>query len=151
MIVYADYVESPLAQRWSLPEIFPRDRGDEPALVLVNGGLPGLYIKRGPGLDFDKAKNVVFPCNQVDLPAAARRAEISGHHGVAQLSEVEVGCFFSALAGELMLGNFLGRKSMLGEPIQKMEQGTSGTAGEEAAGDGVAGKQKSTPVYSALL
>ena len=118
---------------------------------MVYGGLPGLYIERCPRLDFHKAKNVAFPCNQVDLSAAARRAEVPGNHGVAQLSEVEVGCFFSTLARELMLSNFLRRKSMLREPIQEIEHGTSGSAGEEAAGYGMAGKQKSTHFTVTLL
>jgi len=131
-VVYADHIETPLARRWEAAQIFPHDSRYLAPLVPVDGRDPGLYVQSGSRLHLHKAEDIVFPSDEIDFSPAARRAVISRHHGVAQLPQMKVRRFFSALAGAMMRGQFLGRQRACGQPVQEPEHGVGGASGKRA-------------------
>jgi len=85
--------------------------------VPVDGRFAGLYIACGARLNFYDAKNIGVPSDQINLSPAARRAEVSRHHYVSQLSQMKVSRLFSPPPGPMMGRNLFRRKGMLGKPI----------------------------------
>ena len=82
-IVYAHNIESP-GTRWGKPpQIFPRHQRYFAPFVPVYGGLGGLYVMRGPGLNFYETENIRIPADQVDLAAATWRAKVARHNHIA--------------------------------------------------------------------
>lgn len=109
-----------------MAQIFARDQFDLLAFVPIDRRFPGFYIARGARLYLYKAKNIVFPSNQVDLSTAPRRAEVTGDHGVTELSEMEIGSFLTAAANEAMGSDFFRRQGVRRQPIEKFKQRVRG-------------------------
>ena len=103
--------------------------------MLIDRRFARLYVKRGAGLNLNEAKHIVVPSDQVDFSPAARRAEVPRHHGVTELSQVEVGCFFAAASGSVMRSDLLRRQRMGGQPVEQAQDGLCGSAGQFAPGD----------------
>jgi hypothetical protein len=129
-IVYAHNIESPLARRWNPPQILSRHLRQFAPFVPVDGRLSSLYVTRGPRLNFDKAKNVGIPANQIDLPAVARRAEVSRHHRVPHFPQIKVCRFFPARASLLMPWPRVGREHAQPHPIQTTNNRSRERCGE---------------------
>src|ERR1700691_4574809 len=108
-IVYADHIETPLARRWNSPKVTPHPPPHQSPLVPVDSRFPGLYIACGARLNFHEAKNIRVPSDQVKLSPAARRAEVSRHHGVSQLAQMKVSRLFSPPPGAMMCRNLFRR------------------------------------------
>jgi hypothetical protein len=117
-IVYAYDIESPLARGRKPPQVLPRHLRNLAPFVPVHRRLRGLYIARGPSLNFNETKNISVPANQVDLPAATRRPEIALHHHISQLSQVEVCVFFPVRTGALVPGPRISREHPPRNPIR---------------------------------
>lgn len=86
-----------------MTQVIASDRDEIATLIFVNGSFGGLHIVRGAGFYFDKAQYFFVPSNEIDFSAAIWRAKISGDHDVALAAQVEVGVFFAAAAGALVL------------------------------------------------
>lgn len=95
VIVYAYYIEPPLARWWQVTPVLARHFGDFPALVPVHSCLGRLHVLCCARFNFNKAKYIVVPSDQVDLSATTRRAIVTGDYGVAQLSEMKVSFLFA--------------------------------------------------------
>jgi hypothetical protein len=129
-IVYAHDIESPLARWWEPPQVLSCHLRYFAPFVPVYRRLSGLYVARGPRLNFNKAKNICVPANQVDLAAAARRAEVSRHHRVSQLPQMEVRRFFAARASLLMPRPRVRREHVQPHPIQTIDNRSRERCGE---------------------
>jgi hypothetical protein len=119
LVVYADYIESPLARMWKAAQVLPCHRRHPATLVPVHSGFPRLHVPGRSRLDFHEAKNIFFPSDQVNLSPASRRPEVPRHHRVAQLPQMKVGGFFSPPPSLMMRSNPLGRQRLLRHPVQE--------------------------------
>jgi len=88
-VVHADYIEAPLARRRKAAEIIAGHGGDFSALVAVYSRFAGFYVVCSAGFHFHETENVFIPSDQVDFSAAARRAEISRDHGIAEFAQMK--------------------------------------------------------------
>ena len=66
-VVYAYYVEPPLARGFQLPQVLSYDDDDLAAFVTVDRRFRRLHSERRSGLDLDEAKYVFIPSDQIDL------------------------------------------------------------------------------------
>ena len=120
-IVYAYDIESPRARGRKPPQILVRHCGHFPPFVPVHGRFWRLHVARGPRLNFNEAKNVCIPTNQVNLPSATRRTKVARHDGITQLSQVRISVFLTAPANALMARHRVRRKGALCNPIQSAD------------------------------
>jgi hypothetical protein len=102
LVVYAYDIESPLARRWQQSQVFPHYLRYFPPFVAIYSRFRRLHITRPTRLNLDKTKNIVFPCDQVDLSPAAWCPEVAGYDLVAQSPEVKVSGYFPTLSCALM-------------------------------------------------
>ena len=72
----------------------------------------------------------MIPCDQIDLTRAARRAEVSRHNHVAELSQMEIRRFFPPDAGALMRRPPIRGKEMFCEYVQTFDDDSSETGGK---------------------
>src|SRR5579864_6051737 len=129
-IVYAHDIESPLARRWRVSQIFAGHGGDFPPLMPVDGGFGRLHIVGAASLNFNETKYIVVPADQINLSPALRRAKILRHHRVPQLPQMKVGVFFAALPGLLVRGPLVGRQRVLYEPVEGSNRGLGYDSGK---------------------
>jgi hypothetical protein len=134
-IVYPDHIESPLARRWKAPQILAHHRRDLASLMLVNRRFPWLHIARRPRLNFHEAKNIVFPSDQINLSAAARRPEVARYHRVSQFPEMKISRLLSTPHSQMMRGNLLCGKSTLGQPVKESKEGMCRSTREHTSGN----------------
>src|SRR5579871_1909925 len=87
-IVYADHVEPPL-RRWHTPQVIACDLRDFPPFVPIDRSFCRFHIARCSGLNFDKAKHILVPPDQIDLSTIFRRSIIPGYNRVAEFSQIE--------------------------------------------------------------
>src|SRR5579864_8997640 len=98
VIVYADYIEPPLAQ-WCRPaQVIPHHLLYFAPLVAIHRRCRGFYILRRSRLNFHKTQNIVFPADQIDLTFTTRRTVVARHNRVAQLAQMKVSIFFATYA-----------------------------------------------------
>jgi hypothetical protein len=67
--------------------------------MLIDRSFSRLYCVRGAGFDFNEAKHVFVPADEIDFSTAARGAEVAGDDDVAKTAKIEVGIFFAAMTG----------------------------------------------------
>jgi hypothetical protein len=79
----------------------------------IDSGFGGLNVVGSTRLDLNEAQDIAIPRDQVDFPAAARRAEISRDHYIADPPQVKVSVFFSASPGVQMWGSFPGAEQTI--------------------------------------
>src|SRR6202451_2920339 len=127
-VVYAYYIESPLAHWFHMAEILPYHEHDLAAFVAVDGALGRLDSQRSAGLNLIKTEDVGVPADQVNFATELGRAEVSRHHDVAETSQVAAGFLSAPASGALVLRDFIGRKSVEGEPVE----GADGVTREKA-------------------
>jgi hypothetical protein len=92
--------------------------------------LRGLYIARGPRLNFNETKNIGFPADQVDLSPAPRRPEISLHHHITQLPQMKIRVFFALRAGALVPRSRVRREHAPRNPIQAVNDSSCKNCGK---------------------
>ncbi len=95
VIVYAYYIEAPLARWWQAAQVLARHFRDFPAFVPVHGCLGRLHILRCAGLNFNEAKNIAVPSDQIDFSPRASSAIVAGDHGIPELAEMKVRFLFA--------------------------------------------------------
>jgi hypothetical protein len=145
LIVYADHIEAPLARRWTSPQVLPCDGRDQAPLVPVHRRFSRLHIACGPSLNLHKAKNIVFPPDQINLSPAARRPEVPRHHRVTQRPKMEVSRLFSPPPSAMMRSSLLRRQGMLRQPVQNPKHCPRRSSGEEMPRKHPSRKHKDTP------
>src|ERR1700683_2703121 len=96
--------------------------------MAVDGGLRRLDSQRSTVLTLKKEKDVSVPADQVDFATELGRAEVSRHHDVTKLSQVEISFLFAPASGALVLREFIGRECVEREPAQ----GAEGVTGEQS-------------------
>src|SRR5512143_1671356 len=72
VIVYGDYVESPLARTWHVAQKLARHQGQIPLFLAIYGGFCRFHVAAGTGFHLDKAEHVFVPTNQVQLTTVMR-------------------------------------------------------------------------------
>jgi hypothetical protein len=90
--------------------------------VPVDSRFPGLYIACGARLNFYEAKNIGIPSDEVNLSPAARRAEVSRHHYVAQLPQMKVSRLFPPPPGAMMCRNLFPPATYAGQASLESEE-----------------------------
>jgi hypothetical protein len=130
-IVYAYYVEPPLARRWLAAQVLSCHGSDFAAFVAIYGCFGGLYVARRPGLNLNKTQHIGIPADQVDFSRMPRRAVVAGHNDVTQAAEMETGVVLPATAGALVRRPLVGRQSMPRQPVKAADGGVGETAGEQ--------------------
>src|SRR3984885_4121461 len=96
--------------------------------MAVDGGLRRRDSQRSTGLNLNKTEDIGVPANQIDFATELGRTEVSRHHDVTKLSQVEISFFFAPASGALVLREFIGRKGVQREPVQ----GADGVTGEQS-------------------
>lgn len=129
LIIYADYIEPPLARRWQVTEVLARHVAQLSLLILIDSSLGGLYIVRGTRFHFDEAENVFFPSDEINFSATMWRAEVARDHGVSETAQVKVGVFFAASSGELMRRDVFGRERFARQPVEGSDDGVGDASG----------------------
>jgi|SRR5579872_394504 len=132
VIIYADYVETPLARKWQVSKVITGNRSQGALLVAIDGSFGGLDVVSGARLDFHKAKHILVPAYEVDFAPRMRRAEVAGDHQISVAPEIEVGILLTALPGALVLGARIGRQGMVRKPVKGTNGGVSEAAGGHA-------------------
>src|ERR1700757_1736123 len=79
VIVYADDIESPLAQSSHCSQVFPNHFRNFTPLMSIDRRLRRLDVMRCPCLHFDKAQHIAIPRDQIDLAMGSRRPHIPCH------------------------------------------------------------------------
>jgi hypothetical protein len=92
-------------------------------LFAIHGVFLGLNVPSGASFDFDEAKYVLVPGDQIDFTATIGRSKIARDHYISNLSEIEVGGFFTAPTGSQMIWNDLRRQSFCGDPVEGSNDG----------------------------
>jgi len=90
IVVYAHDIESPLAHRWSMPQIFPHDLCQFAPLVPVHRRFWSLHVERCASLNFQKTQYIAVPPNHVNLASVPRRPVVARNDHIAQPPHVEV-------------------------------------------------------------
>ncbi len=121
-IVYAYYIEAPLARRWKAPQVLSYHRGHLAPFVPVHGRFSGLHVARAPRFNLHKTKNILLPADQVNLPSATRRTKISRHHRVAQFPQMEVSRFLALAPHALVSGSIIRGQSVRCQPVQNAKR-----------------------------
>jgi hypothetical protein len=121
-IVYAYNIESPLARWWQLAPVFACDFGHFAPLVPVDRRYSGFHIVGCARLNFNKAKDIAVPPDQVDLAPAARGAKVARYHNVTAAPQVEVSVFFAAPAYMQVSRRHSGGEHTLRNPIQAADE-----------------------------
>jgi len=111
-------------------QIIADNEANSTTLLAVHSGSRRLYVTRGAGFDFDKAKHVFVPADQINFAVMPRRPEISCNHDITAPSQIEVGFFFAATPGALMGVRVLGRIFAGGNSIEQAKDGLCYPAGE---------------------
>jgi hypothetical protein len=88
------------------------------AFVAVHGRFGSLYIARRPRLNFNKAKHIGIPADQVDFSRLPRRAVVAGHYHITQTAEMEASVVLSTPAGALMRSPLVRRQGMPRQPVE---------------------------------
>ena len=130
-IVYAYYVEPPLARRGLAAQVLSCYGGNFAAFAAVHGGFGSLYITRRPRLNFNKTKHIGIPADQVDFSPLSRRAVVASHDHVPQAAEMEACVVFALPAGALMLRPLVRRQSMPRQPVEAADGGVGEAAGKQ--------------------
>jgi hypothetical protein len=130
-IVYAYYVESPLARGWLAAQVLSGYRRHFAAFMAVDGCLGSLHVARRPRLNFNKTKHICIPADQVDFSRLPRRAVVAGHDHIPLAPQMEAGIVLTAPAGALVRRPLVGRQSMPRQPVKAADGGVGKTAGEQ--------------------
>ena len=113
-----------------MAQVFASHGKEFPAFVAIHGGFGRLHIAGSTGLDLDEAEYVPVPADEVDFAASIGRAEITGDHHVSELSQIEVGGFFSFAASAQVIGCLVWSQSLRDDPVEDANDGVSEASGE---------------------
>lgn len=87
-----------------MQKILTRQKPQLMLLLAIDGGFGRFDVMRRPRLDFNEAKDIPVPSDQIDIPSPPWRAKISRHHHIAQPAQMKVGSFFATPTSLLVRG-----------------------------------------------
>src|SRR5258705_13963634 len=128
-VIHREHIKAPLRRLGKLAlrkqsKIVANYNADRAALLAIHRCLCRLNIVCGAGFDFDKAKHILVPSDQVNLSMMPGSAKIPSHHDVSAPPQIEKSIFLTATAGALVGGGlriFAGHSA--DDVVEAAEQG----------------------------